>query len=153
VLTITDRSDSSEPPARSKSGLLHLDRRAGRIADALEQASGSLTLTSRQAARELGVSNGWLEAARSHGTGPPFVRLAPSVIRYSREAIVRWLRDRELLSTARYPGGAPGRRGGRGRPRGAKIVNGKVVPPPAPIPAPPEPVRPRIVRPGTNSNV
>src|SRR5262245_1253100 len=51
-------------------------------------------LNTAQAATWLGVSVQFLEAGRTKGYGPEFVRLGPKCVRYQRKAIRKFLRDR-----------------------------------------------------------
>lgn len=56
-------------------------------------------LTTRELATYLGVSRQWLEAGRSAGYGPPFVRLARGrggIVRYSRFEIDRWMQEHQI---------------------------------------------------------
>jgi hypothetical protein len=80
----------------------HLDRRAEAIADAVGEGDSSDLLTTLQVANWLGVSTQWLEIGRSKNYGPPFVRLAPQVVRYKRGVVLAWLKQREFASTAQY---------------------------------------------------
>ena len=108
----------------------HLDRRAGRLAeDAEADGAGDELMTPPEVMELLTVSNHWLELRRCNGTGPPFVRLSASCVGYRRDQLVAWLRQREFQATSQYSNHQ------RGRPRGSRVVNGRVVAPPA------EPVR------------
>jgi hypothetical protein len=84
------------------SGRLHLDRRAGQLAAAVPDADADNHLTTLQVANWLGVSTQWLEIQRMQEGGPPFLRLAPQLIRYRRDQVVAWLKEREFKFTAQY---------------------------------------------------
>jgi hypothetical protein len=109
----------------------HLDRRA---ADLVEAGRGNPDelLSTGATADWLGVSSAWLEIGRTHGYGPPFIRLSPRRTRYLRSAVLAWLAERSHRSTAEYAG-APGTGGGRRA--GSRIVDGKVIPPEPAAPA------------------
>ena len=78
---------------------LHLDRRATELAEAVVGAEEDL-LDTRQTAKLLGVSMQWLEIGRQKGYGPPFIRISPRRVRYRRDKLRKWLRDRaEYRST------------------------------------------------------
>jgi len=79
----------------------HLDRRAVEL---VEDGAGNLhdLLSTGATADWLGVSPQWLEIGRSKGYGPPFVRLSPRRVRYRRDDVVGWLRERTHRSTAAY---------------------------------------------------
>jgi Clp amino terminal domain, pathogenicity island component len=87
---------------RSRPKRLHLDRRAPTLA-AVEGDDDEL-LTTQQEADWLGVSPQWLEIGRVRGYGPPFERLGPKIIRYSRGKTRRWLNERTHLRTDEYLG-------------------------------------------------
>jgi len=87
----------------------HLDRRAADLAEA-GAGDGDDLLNTTELAEWLQVSEQWLEIGRSKHYGPPFVRLAPTRIRYKRSSVLRWLKEREFSSTSQYAkeaGGAP----------------------------------------------
>jgi len=71
----------------------HLDRRAASLA---AQGAGDPDelLDTMQTAAWLGLSHQWLEAARSRGDGPRFVRLTPRRIRYRRSDVLAFLEAR-----------------------------------------------------------
>jgi hypothetical protein len=77
----------------------HLDQRADSII-ALGTIDGDddLLLTTPQTALWLGVSVQFLEIGRSQGYGPPHVTLAPRVIRYRRDEVNAWLRERSAAN-------------------------------------------------------
>ena len=79
----------------------HVDRRADAV---VRQGAGDPDdlLSTRQVAEWWGVSEQFLEIARSRDFGPEFVRLSPRVIRYRRSACLRWLDARAHASTLRY---------------------------------------------------
>jgi predicted DNA-binding transcriptional regulator AlpA len=79
----------------------HLDRRAGNIAC---DGPDDELLNTKTVAALLGVSRQWLEIGRSKRKngepyGPPFLRLAPQVIRYRRSAVKEWLTKRSVAPT------------------------------------------------------
>jgi hypothetical protein len=82
----------------------HLDRRASELIENGAGISRDL-LTTEATAEWLGVSSQWLEIGRSKNYGPPFVRLSPRRIRYRRDDVVAWLRERTYRATAEYGGG------------------------------------------------
>ena len=80
----------------------HLDRHAGAIIAAASGDDDDL-LTTAAVAALFHVSKQWLEIGRSSGRyGPPFVRLAPQVVRYRRGDLKAWLAERQHASTAEY---------------------------------------------------
>jgi predicted DNA-binding transcriptional regulator AlpA len=56
-------------------------------------------LTPKEVARFLRVSFSWLAKARMRGDGPPFLRFGRSV-RYSKDALIRWMKSQQRLSTS-----------------------------------------------------
>lgn len=72
----------------------HLDKRAEKLAD--EPGDDDDLLRTKEVAEWLGVSEPWLEIARSKGFGPPFIRVTPRMIRYPRGRVRRWLRARAV---------------------------------------------------------
>jgi hypothetical protein len=77
----------------------HLDQRADMIiAQGVIDDDDDLLLTTPQCALWLGVSIQFLEIGRSHGYGPPFVTLAPRVIRYRKDEVNTWLRERSAAN-------------------------------------------------------
>jgi hypothetical protein len=81
---------------------LHLDRRVEAIIAATGEGSDDDLLTTLQVANWLGTSPQWVELGRAKGYGPPFVRIAPQVVRYQRRAVLEWLKDREYARTSEY---------------------------------------------------
>jgi hypothetical protein len=81
---------------------LHLDRRVEAIIAATGEGSGDDLLTTLQIANWLGTSSQWVELGRAKGYGPPFMRIAPQVVRYQRRAVLEWLREREYARTSEY---------------------------------------------------
>ena len=79
----------------------HIDRRAGALAAASAGAPDDLFAT-RELADWLGVSTQWVEIGRHRGYGPRFQRIGPRMIRYRREDVLAWLRERTHKSTAEY---------------------------------------------------
>ena len=93
-----------KPGPKQRSGRLHLDRRAGQIADVITAEGGDDDdlLTTQQLAVWFGVTPQWLEAGRAQGYGPPFIRLAGQLIRYRRSGALVYLKQRQHASTAEY---------------------------------------------------
>jgi hypothetical protein len=84
-------------------GRKHLDRRAGRLlADPVSAGDADEMLTTKQLASWLSCSPQSLEIYRSRGDGPPFTKITTRYIRYRREAVRKWLRQREHLCTKEY---------------------------------------------------
>ena len=92
-----------EPTRGAADGPPHhqIDCRADAIAAKGEGHPDDL-LTTRQMAEWFCLSVQWFEIGRSKGWGPPFLRLAPQVIRYHRGTARTWLLDRLYRSTAEY---------------------------------------------------
>jgi hypothetical protein len=77
----------------------HLDKRADLIvAQGMIDGDDDLLLTTPQTALWLGVSIQFLEIGRSQNYGPPFVTIAPRVIRYRKDEVNRWLRERSAAN-------------------------------------------------------
>jgi hypothetical protein len=76
---------------------LHLDRRAGSLILLLAKGEPDDLLNTEYMATWFGVSAPWLELGRSHGYGPPFIRLGGGTgrVRYRRAAVIEWLKERE----------------------------------------------------------
>jgi hypothetical protein len=101
----------------------HLDCRAARLASQGAAAGDDDDLLSTaEVADWFGCSMLSLGVMRREGGGPPFVYILPGIARYRREAVVAWLRERETSRLERAPG-----HGRRGRPRGSKVINGKLI--------------------------
>jgi hypothetical protein len=83
---------------------LHLDRRAETILATAGGWSDDDLLTTPQMADHLGTSKQWLELGRSKGYGPPYLPLAPQIVRYRFGDGREWLKQRQYLRTADYPG-------------------------------------------------
>jgi hypothetical protein len=81
---------------------LHIDKRAPRILEYAEGASGDEMLTPAQLAAWLQCSQAWLSQARIDGTGPPFQRLGGRLVLYRRGGVRTWLRQRTYTSTSAY---------------------------------------------------
>src|SRR6266700_2021234 len=92
----------SKVKPRSNGRRLHLDRRAGSLANAAHDGGDDDLLTTMQLANWLGVSEQWLELGRSKNYGPPFQKLAPQMVRYQRGSVKAWLKQREFTHTAQY---------------------------------------------------
>jgi len=87
---------------------LHLDRRADELVRAATDAQEMFSTP--ELAKWLGVSEQFLEIGRLQGYGPPFVRIAPKMIRYRRVDLVKWLGERVHKRTSEY---TPRRRSAR----------------------------------------
>lgn len=83
-----------------RTGDLHLDRRAARLA--AEPGDDDDLLSTPELALWFGVSTQWAEIGRTKGYGPPFERLGAKVIRYRRGAVRAWLDARSHTGTADY---------------------------------------------------
>lgn len=95
-----DGDRNVQPPRPIKH---HLDRRADVIAEAVAAAGDEDDLlTTVQVANWFSVSPQWLEIGRMNGCGPPFVRVAPQVVRYRRGTMKAWLKERSHASTGEY---------------------------------------------------
>lgn len=92
-----DGDGDDDPPRR-----LHLDKRAESLIAATPEGSDDELLTSMQVANWLGTSPQWVELGRMKGYGPPFMRIAPQTIRYRRNDVVKWLREREFKRVSDY---------------------------------------------------
>jgi hypothetical protein len=79
----------------------HIDAHANEIIAAGVGSDDDL-LATREMAAWFRKSKQWFEIGRSKGYGPPFIRLAPQVIRYRRGAVKAWLLERQHASTAEY---------------------------------------------------
>jgi hypothetical protein len=77
---------------------LHLDRRAGALAD---QGKGSDDdyLSTSELATWLGVTAKWLANGRVYGWGPPFLHVG-GFVKYRRGACRKWLLQRYRKATA-----------------------------------------------------
>ena len=51
-------------------------------------------ITSKDLADLLRVSLSWVEKSRANDYGPPYIRLSPHCIRYSRTDVLAWLKQR-----------------------------------------------------------
>jgi predicted DNA-binding transcriptional regulator AlpA len=77
-----------------------IDKHADRIlAEPVVDGADDL-LTTAQTATWLGVSVEFLEIGRGKGYGPPHVLLAPRVVRYRRDEVNAWLRERSTANIA-----------------------------------------------------
>jgi hypothetical protein len=83
---------------------LHLDRRVSQIMATEQPISDDQPihnddlLTTSQLALWLGVTVVWLESCRRNGWGPPYLQVTPHLIRYRRDEVRAWLKQREKLS-------------------------------------------------------
>jgi hypothetical protein len=74
----------------------HLDHKAREILDRLaDDLKDDTLLDTRQCADWLNVSRQFLELGRMQGYGPPCTVLSPKVVRYRKNAVLRWLIERE----------------------------------------------------------
>ena len=92
-----DDSDSADAPRR-----LHLDKRVDSLITSTPEGADDDLLTTQQIAGWFGTSQQWVELGRAKGYGPPYVKLAPGIIRYKRSVVVEWLREREFKRTSEY---------------------------------------------------
>ena len=60
-------------------------------------------LNERQAAEVLGISVRTAQDFRLRGSGPPFIRLTPKLIRYRYDELIAWLDERVHRSTRAFP--------------------------------------------------
>ncbi|MFZ1415616.1 MAG: helix-turn-helix domain-containing protein [Defluviicoccus sp.] len=60
-------------------------------------------LTPSEAAAFLRLSQSFLAKARVTGTGPAFIKAGGRIL-YMKEALLKWLADRERFSTSEYRG-------------------------------------------------
>ena len=79
----------------------HLDKHAHVLAETLGDDDDLLDTPAT--AVVLNTCESWLIKGRSQGFGPPFVRLAPKMVRYRRSRLKQWLLEREFTSTSQYP--------------------------------------------------
>lgn len=59
-------------------------------------------LTTKELCDWLGVSEQWVEAGRCNGTGPPYERVGPKLIRYRVGGVLDWLSSVKHNSTQEY---------------------------------------------------
>jgi predicted DNA-binding transcriptional regulator AlpA len=57
-------------------------------------------LTTPQAAKLTGMSVSWLQASRSRGNGPPFLKIG-RVVRYQRAELLEWFAGHRQVSTGK----------------------------------------------------
>lgn len=50
----------------------------------------------KQASEFSGMSINWLNVARIRGDGPPFIKAGDRSIRYDRDSLAHWMREREV---------------------------------------------------------
>jgi hypothetical protein len=81
---------------------LHLDRRAEQL---IEQGEADVedVPTPTALAAYLKVSVAWVNQARIGAYGPPYSMLDDQTIRYRKEDVVSWLKERTYRSTAETP--------------------------------------------------
>jgi hypothetical protein len=85
----------------------HIDRRARGILDRLaDDLEDDTLMTTQETARWLNVSTQFLEIGRTRGYGPPATAMAPKVVRYRKNAVLRWLIERERAYAKRMKAGA-----------------------------------------------
>jgi predicted DNA-binding transcriptional regulator AlpA len=81
---------------------LHIDKRADALIPAVGEDDDQL-LKTPEAAKLLGVSVQWLEIGRSKGFGPPFIRMGARFVRYRKDSLRAWLKERaEHRCTSEY---------------------------------------------------
>jgi len=91
------------PPPDTDRRRHHIDAYARAISEAGVGSDDDMLSTPDMAAW-FRCSTQWFEIGRSKVYGPPFVRLAPQVIRYKRGDVKAWLAERQHASTAEYDG-------------------------------------------------
>ena len=85
----------------------HIDAHAREILDRLADDLGDDSLmTTQETAHWLNVSTQFLEIGRVQNYGPPAAMLAPKVIRYRKNSVLRWLIERERAYAKRTKAGA-----------------------------------------------
>jgi hypothetical protein len=85
----------------------HLDARSREILDRLvDDLEDDSLMTTRETAQWLNVSTQFLEIGRAKNYGPPATVLAPKVVRYRKNAVLRWLIERERAYAKRIKAGA-----------------------------------------------
>lgn len=57
-------------------------------------------LTSKEAARFMGLSRSWLEKRRVFGDGPPYYKIGERRVLYRRAEVVAWLEQHRTRSTS-----------------------------------------------------
>ncbi len=80
----------------------HLDKRADLIVANSADSSDDELLTTIEMAQWLRCSVQWLEIGRTKGYGPPFERIGPRKVLYSRGKGRKWLNERSHRSTQEY---------------------------------------------------
>ena len=97
----------SLPQSPAAERRLHIDRRADQL---VQQGGGDGDdmLNTTGVAEWLGVSTQFLEIGRHLGYGPRFIRLTPRIVRYRRDDVLDWLRERQHRRTLEYTK-APGK--------------------------------------------
>jgi hypothetical protein len=83
----------------------HLDIRADVLAESIADRPDDELIDTPHLASWLGVSTQWLSIGRHKGYGPPFIRVAPLVIRYRIREIRLWLDERIHRRTVEFTGG------------------------------------------------
>lgn len=87
---------NNNTPARHQ-----LDCRADELIQKTEAGMDDLFDT-RQLAAWLGVSKQFLEIGRNKGYGPRFEKLGPRCVRYTKEDVLLWLKERSHQRTSEY---------------------------------------------------
>lgn len=90
------------PSKFPKSPKHHLDKRIPEIIMRAPKGGPDDLLCTKAVAEWLGVSTQLLEIGRSKGYGPAFVRISPRRIRYRREDVLAFLRQRTHTQTSQY---------------------------------------------------
>jgi len=75
----------------------HLDRRADLASQQIIGGDDDQLLDTPQLCELLKCSHQWLEIGRHEGWGPPFVKLAPRMVRYRRGDVREWLHKRSAM--------------------------------------------------------
>jgi hypothetical protein len=82
-----------EMKSKSKSPGRPLVYRTAKVSDMPEGANPEY-MTTDEVAKWLTCSLIWLKILRGRGEGPDYQRLGPRTIRYRREDVTRWLKER-----------------------------------------------------------
>jgi hypothetical protein len=98
------KSKAAKPQHVHTTGKFKIDRDANLLLAEVgaEGHHDDLLLTTPETAERLKVSTQWLEIGRHKGYGPPFVRMAPGVIRYRLGTLKEYLKEREFTHVAQY---------------------------------------------------
>ena len=72
------------------------------VIDTSAQNTNGYLLSRDQIEQEYGITRRWLELAAIRGGGPTYVKVGFRTVRYRREALERWLAEREVRSTSEH---------------------------------------------------